>query len=252
MVNRPGAAVDPATTGLVLSEPLFNFPAVQSVTEEVIFEEFGFHSYTVAPAPWFSMQHALTATPAMATATAVAAATGGITTAAAAAAGTAGGGGGVGEDVLHPTTAAALTAGAGVIVDAGFSGVSAVPFFEGRLLAGGTVRLNLGGKALTNLLKETVSYRSLNMNEEVVLMEHIKEELCWVSQVGPVEGRGEEWRWGGRKGGYGLRFRVGFRVSGLGEWSLQWQLLGWDPSPCGLACQCSMYVKGFLLYNRVG
>jgi hypothetical protein len=55
---------------------------------------------------------------------------------------------------------------------------------------GGAQRLNLGGKALTNLLKETVSYRSLNMAEEGYLMETVKDALCWVSQVG-------RWGWGG-------------------------------------------------------
>jgi hypothetical protein len=53
----------------------------------------------------------------------------------------------------------------------------------------GVKRLNLGGKALTNLLKETVSYRSLDMRDEGLLMEQLKEQLCWTSQVGhqPVE-----------------------------------------------------------------
>lgn len=49
--------------------------------------------------------------------------------------------------------------------------------------AAGVKRLNLGGKALTNLLKETVSYRSLDMRDEGLLMEQLKEQLCWVSQV---------------------------------------------------------------------
>jgi len=51
-------------------------------------------------------------------------------------------------------------------------------------LVSGVKRLNLGGKALTNLLKETVSYRSLDMRDEGLLMEQLKEQLSWVSQVG--------------------------------------------------------------------
>lgn len=65
----------------------------------------------------------------------------------------------------------------------GFSAAYAVPFFDGQLLPGGVRRLGLGGKALTNLLKETVSYRSLNMADEGLLMERLKDQLCWVSQV---------------------------------------------------------------------
>jgi hypothetical protein len=40
-----------------------------------------------------------------------------------------------------------------------------------------------GGKALTNLLRETVSYRSLSMAVEGLLMERLKDQLCWVSRV---------------------------------------------------------------------
>jgi actin-related protein 6 len=66
---------------------------------------------------------------------------------------------------------------------AGFSACYAVPFYDGQLLPGAVRRLNLGGKALTNLLKETVSYRSLNMADEGLLMERLKDQLCWVSRV---------------------------------------------------------------------
>lgn len=69
-------------------------------------------------------------------------------------------------------------------------------------------RLNLGGKALTNLLKETVSYRSLNMAEEAYLMETVKDALCWVSQVRARRGKG-----GGRGMG-GSRPGTGGRVGG--------------------------------------
>jgi actin-related protein 6 len=63
-----------------------------------------------------------------------------------------------------------------------------VPFYDGQLLPGAVKRLNLGGKALTNLLKETVSYRSLNMADEGLLMERLKDQLCWVSKVsGPMQ-----------------------------------------------------------------
>ena len=47
----------------------------------------------------------------------------------------------------------------------------ATPFFDGRVLRKGVRRVNLGGKALTNYLKELVSYRQWNMMDEYVLME---------------------------------------------------------------------------------
>jgi actin-related protein 6 len=48
---------------------------------------------------------------------------------------------------------------AGVVVDAGFSATNVVPFFEGRPLLDSVRRINLGGKALGNFLKELVTYR---------------------------------------------------------------------------------------------
>ncbi|GKG42426.1 actin-related protein 6, partial [Tanacetum coccineum] len=41
--------------------------------------------------------------------------------------------------------------------------------------------MDLGGKALTNYLKELVSYRSVNVMDETFLMDDVKEKLCFVS-----------------------------------------------------------------------
>ena len=75
-------------------------------------------------------------------------------------------------------------AGCGVVLDAGFSFAHATPFFDGRVLRKGVRRVNLGGKALTNYLKELVSYRQWNMMDEYVLMEDVKEKLCYVAVDG--------------------------------------------------------------------
>lgn len=53
----------------------------------------------------------------------------------------------------------AAAVGVGVVVDAGFSFTHAVPLCDGRVLWPAVRRINLGGKALTNYLKELVSYR---------------------------------------------------------------------------------------------
>ena len=46
------------------------------------------------------------------------------------------------------------------MVDAGFSFTHAVPIFDWRVLTESIRRIDLGGKALTNMMKELVSYRS--------------------------------------------------------------------------------------------
>lgn len=48
---------------------------------------------------------------------------------------------------------------AGLVVDSGFSFTHVVPIFGGCVCYDGIRRINVGGKALTNYLKELVSYR---------------------------------------------------------------------------------------------
>jgi len=43
-------------------------------------------------------------------------------------------------------------------------------------------RLNIGGKFLTNYLKEVISYRHYNMMEETYLINKVKESCCFMSQ----------------------------------------------------------------------
>ena len=75
----------------------------------------------------------------------------------------------------------ASAAGTALVVDAGFSFTHAVPVFDGRGLNYGVRRLDFGGKAATNLLKEIVSHRSMNVMSEPYVVEMMKEETCFVS-----------------------------------------------------------------------
>lgn len=68
-----------------------------------------------------------------------------------------------------------------VVVDSGFSATTAVPVVGGCEVGRCARRLALGGKALTNALKETVSFRSVNLMDEGVVVEAVKERLCYVS-----------------------------------------------------------------------
>ena len=55
-----------------------------------------------------------------------------------------------------------------------FVSVIQVPIFENRIITNGVKRLNIGGKVLTNLLKEQISYRQVNMMDEFYVVEDIK------------------------------------------------------------------------------
>ena len=63
-----------------------------------------------------------------------------------------------------------------------FSSTShAMPFVDGKCQKSACKRVNVGGKLLTNFLKELVSYRQWNMMDEFPLMNQVKEDLCYVS-----------------------------------------------------------------------
>ena len=111
----------------------------------------------------------------------------------------------------------------GIVLDAGYSFTHAVPVFDGRAQCAAARRIRLGGKLLTNLMKEwvrpvpqsfvtavcdrygaqqhvlqasalsgvlteskvlllvQVSYRSINLKDEAHLVEHVKEQVCYVA-----------------------------------------------------------------------
>ncbi|GMR36523.1 hypothetical protein PMAYCL1PPCAC_06718, partial [Pristionchus mayeri] len=68
-----------------------------------------------------------------------------------------------------------------LVVDSGFSFTHIVPFLDGTIIQKGVVRMDIGGKLLTNQLKEWVSYRELNVVEETFVMNECKEDACFVS-----------------------------------------------------------------------
>ena len=87
---------------------------------------------------------------------------------------------GFGSCAVMPAARMVAAGRTALVLDTGFSATTAVPVVEGWEIADCTRRLNLGGKALTNQLKTTVSYRSWNMMDEPVVMNAVKERLCFV------------------------------------------------------------------------
>lgn len=68
-----------------------------------------------------------------------------------------------------------------LVVDCGFSFTHASPVLQNFTVNYAVKRIDLGGKALTNYLKELVSYRSINLMDETFIMDDVKEKLCFVS-----------------------------------------------------------------------
>jgi len=68
-----------------------------------------------------------------------------------------------------------------VVVDVGYSFAHVVPFVEEMPVNHAIRRVNVGGKLLTNYLKEVISYRAFNMMDETALIDQIKHQVCTTS-----------------------------------------------------------------------
>ncbi len=68
-----------------------------------------------------------------------------------------------------------------LVIDSGFSHTTVTPLFNGRPIQQAIRRLDIGGKFLTNYLKEFVSSRQYNMSGETYVMNEVKEAVCYVS-----------------------------------------------------------------------
>jgi actin-related protein 6 len=81
----------------------------------------------------------------------------------------------------YPPPSAPQPAEATLIIDSGFSHTHITPTFRGVAWNSAVRRIDIGGKFLTNYLKELVSLRTWNMMEEPYLISQVKEAVCYVS-----------------------------------------------------------------------
>ncbi|KAF8047757.1 hypothetical protein N665_2839s0003 [Sinapis alba] len=133
--------ITPTSSSLLLTEPPLSIPSVQRATDELVFEDFGFSSLYLANPQ--SLVHLY-------------------------------------EASRQPGSILSRTQ-CSLVVDCGFSFTHAVPVLHNFTLNYAIKRIDLGGKAFTNYLKELVSYRSINVMDQTFLMDDAKEKLCFVS-----------------------------------------------------------------------
>jgi actin-related protein 6 len=69
-----------------------------------------------------------------------------------------------------------------LVLDSGFSFTYGLPFFAGKPMKYAATRIDVGGKLLTNLLNEQISYKEVNLQGEAHLVNEMKESLCYVAQ----------------------------------------------------------------------
>jgi actin-related protein 6 len=68
------------------------------------------------------------------------------------------------------------------VVDSGFSFTQAVPFFNNIPMKQASLRIDVGGKLLTNLFCEMISTKDFNLQGEFMIVNHIKEMTCFMAQ----------------------------------------------------------------------
>ncbi|KAG8930478.1 Actin- protein 6 [Tulasnella sp. 417] len=69
-----------------------------------------------------------------------------------------------------------------IIVDTGFSFTHVVPIISGSIVWSAVRRIDVGGKLMTNHLKEIISYRHYNLMDQTYIVNKVKEACCYVSQ----------------------------------------------------------------------
>ncbi|XP_078047276.1 actin-related protein 6 [Augochlora pura] len=69
-----------------------------------------------------------------------------------------------------------------IVVDSGYSFTHIVPYINDVKVKEGIRRIDVGGKLLTNHLKEIISYRQLHVMDETFVINQVKEDSCFVSQ----------------------------------------------------------------------
>lgn len=69
-----------------------------------------------------------------------------------------------------------------LVIDSGHSHTTITPVYTGRAIPTAVKRLDIGGKFLTNRLKELISLRHFGLMDDPYLAGQIKEDTCFVSQ----------------------------------------------------------------------
>ncbi|KAF1351572.1 Actin/actin-like protein [Lizonia empirigonia] len=87
-----------------------------------------------------------------------------------------------------------------LVIDTSYSDTTILPLYNGKVLHSAVRRLSVGGKLLTNYMKELSSLRHYNMMEETYLLNEIKEAVSYVAASPQQYAHDLERTWKGRLG----------------------------------------------------
>lgn len=156
LLNYKFKNLDPKETNIILTEPYFNFKPIQNNTDEVLFEEYGFNAILRTNTGYLSSIRHKSINSKTDTTT----------------------------DLPSKEDSFPLAC---MIVDSGFSFTHVAPYvykeeFGYLKLKQGVRRIDVGGKVLTNHLKEILSYRQIHVMEETYVINQCKEDACYVEE----------------------------------------------------------------------
>ncbi|KAJ4312785.1 Actin- protein 6 [Neodidymelliopsis sp. IMI 364377] len=97
-------------------------------------------------------------------------------------------------------TAQALPQECLLVIDTSYSDTTILPLYNGKVIQSAVRRLTVGGKLLTNYMKELSSLRHYNMMEETYLLNEIKEAVSYVTLTPQQYAKDLERTWRGRLG----------------------------------------------------
>lgn len=140
---------------LILTEPYFNFKSVQNNTDEVLFEEYGYHSVFRTNTGYLSSINHKSKNSKIDNSTDLPT-----------------------SDDTFPLAC--------LVVDSGFSFTHVAPYVFSEKkqyikLKDGIRRIDVGGKLLTNHLKDIISYRQMNVMDETYVINQCKEDVCFIA-----------------------------------------------------------------------
>lgn len=145
----PSSSCDPNETRLLLAEPPNSLPVLQSNTDQMVFEEFGFASYLRVNGPSLNAWHDV-------------------------------------QGILRtpnrdPGMVTQLPAEIMLLIDSGYSHTTVTPLLQGKPIQVAVRRLDVGGKLMTNYLMRLLSLRHYDMRNDPYIVNEIKEQACFVS-----------------------------------------------------------------------
>jgi actin-related protein 6 len=143
--------IDSTEHDLIMTETPFMLPQLSQNSDQIVFEEFQFQSLYKAPTgsflPWNFQKN---------------------------------------EDLYEPKVKNDIStvkdfADYQLVIDSGFNATWVIPVVKGMVHWSGVRKLEIGGRFLSGVMREKVSFRHYNVTDETILVNNIKESSCFVT-----------------------------------------------------------------------